>query len=536
MNALFFPNICLLERFRENSTSLSFDRFHVFSSTHCQTVHWRQGHKFECLPPSKTHQSDGEISGIDKRKLEQDYSGIHEEKSENRGTECKIPSEGTSFSLKASFGKDDNISVGFLAEGSLADTNSELSSNSFSGFSASPSSSDSSDDSSVCESIVSNEHDQSEGHVSFVPTLDMTDKITNNSNVDAAMSSSPKFASLLDSVGGSSTVHKFNHITPGSSKEGREFASNGASGSSVWKGVKIEPSGFWDKAIDSGGIRDHTSNKTYPSHSDESTCGKADSGLSFRFQFGTVPPLHVRDTEAKESLPDDTLPNSFRKNMPHPGSASSENNNMNSLKAGNPSFTNGGDPNFISKSRSGSASDQLESKDSSETPLHSFSSQSSSIGKDPGSADTRSIHNLQPSGSVASNHVVDNHGCTSKSTDAMCKAHELADSKLASTNERHSQPSTKHRNNGIEYGNVTSSHVSYSVNSKSGLKTSVLKVVDQIRGSNLSKHTPLALGSDIAGKCNDKVLPKQILVHSFFFLAIGDLYHTLTTAAGSFSI
>ncbi|CAI8599164.1 unnamed protein product [Vicia faba] len=444
-----------------------------YCSTHCQTVHWRQGHKLECHPPSKTHHSDGEISGIDKRKVEQDYSSIHE-KSENR-------------------------------EENLADTNSELSSNSFSGFSASPSSSDSSDDSSVCESIVSNEHDQSEGHTSFVPTLVITDKTTSNSNVDAAISSSPKFASLLDSVGGSSTVHKLNHITSGSSKGERKLASNGASGSSVLKGVKIEPSGFWDKALDSGGIKDNTNNKTYPSHSDESTCGKADSGLSFRFQFGTMSPLHVRDTEAKESLPNDTLPNSVGKNMPHPGSASSENNNMNSLKGRNLSFTNG-DPNFISKTRSGSGSYQLESKDSSEPPLHSFSSQSSSLGKDPGSADTRSILNLQPSGSVASNHVVDNHGFSSKSVIVLCKTDELADSELASTNEGHSQPSTKHRNNDIKYGTATSSHISYSANSKSGLKTSVLKVVDQIRGSNLSKHTPLALGSDIAGKYNDKGL------------------------------
>lgn len=480
-----------------------------FSSTHCQTVHWRQGHKFECHPPSKTHQSDGVIRGIDKRKVEQDYSGIHEEKSENRGAECKIPSQGISFSPKASFEKYDNIKAGFLAEEILADTNSELSSNSFSGFSASPSSSDLSDDSSVYENI-SNEHDRSEGHISFVPTLDITDKTTSISNVDAAMSSSPKFASLLDSVGGSSTVHKLNHITPGSSKEERELASIGALGSSVWKGVKSEPSGFWDKALDSREIKDNTNNKTYPSHSDASTCGKADSELSFRFQFGTMPPLHVRDTEAKESLPDDTLLNSVRKNMPHPGSASSENNNMNSSKVRNLSFTNSEDPNFISKARSGSGSDQLESKDSSESPLHPFSSQSSSIGKDPGSTDTKSIHNLPASGSVASNHVVDNHGCTSKSTDVICKTRELADSKIAPTNEEHSEPSAKHMNNGIEYGTVTSSHVSYSANYKSGMKTSVLKVVDQIRGSNLSKHTALALGSDIAGKYYDKVLSEQI--------------------------
>lgn len=468
-----------------------------YCSTDCQTVHWRQGHKFDCRPPSKTHRSDGVTSDIGKRELEHDYSGNHEEKSESRGAECKIPYEDTGFSPEVSFGKDDNIHARFLAEDNLADSNSEFSSNSFSGFSASTNSGDSSDDSSVCESIISNEHDRSEGHVSVVHTLDLTDKTTIDSKVDAAMSSSPKFASLLDSVDGSSTVHKLNHVAPGSSNEERKLASNGALGSSKGKGAKIEPSGFWDKALDSRGIKDDT----YPSHSDESAGEKTDSGLSFRFQFSTTPPLHIQDTDSKESSNYDALPNPVGKNMPHPGPASSE-NVIHSSKARNLSFINGKDANIMSNTPGGSGYDQLESKDRSEPPLYSFSSQSSSIGKDPGSADAMSIHNLQSSSSVASNHVVGNHGCTLKSTDSRCQTRELADSKLASTTEVISHPGTKHRKN--EYGTVTSHVASYSGNSKSGLKTSVLKVVDQFRGSNLSKQVPSAAGSDIAGKYNDK--------------------------------
>jgi ubiquitin carboxyl-terminal hydrolase 36/42 len=333
--------------------------------------------------------------------------------------------------------------------------------------------------------------------------------------VDAAMSSSPKFASLLDSVDGSSTVHKLNHIAPGSRKEERKLASNGATGSSMWKGVKTEPSGFWDEALDSGGIKVDDNNDIYGIHSDESTCEKNDSGLSFHFQFSTMPPLHVRDTEAKESLPDDVLPNYVGKNMPHPGSASSENDSMNSLKARrNRTFTKSKDFSIISNSPSGSESEKLESKDRSELPLYSSCSQSSSIGKDSGSAEATSIHNLKSSSSVASNHVVDNHGCTLKSTDIRGQTREVAAAKLASATEGNSHPSTKHRN--IEYETVTSSHVAnYSANSKSGLKTSVLKVVDQFRGSNLSKHISLAVGSDIAGKYNDKVLMEQIFVIFF---------------------
>ncbi|XP_073224360.1 ubiquitin carboxyl-terminal hydrolase 16 isoform X2 [Cicer arietinum] len=485
-----------------------------YCSAHCQTVHWRQGHKFECHPPSKTHQSDGVISDIHKREVVQDYTGIREEKSESGGAECKIPSEDTSFSPEVSFGKDDNIISGSLAEEKLADSNTELSSNSFSRFSASTTCSDSSDDSSVCESIISNGHGRSEGHISVVPNLDIPDKTTSDSRMDSAVSSSPKFASLLDSIDGSSTIHKLNNNAHGSSKEERRLASNGASGSSMLKGVKIESSGFWDQAFDSGGIKVETNNDICPSHYDESTGEKTDSGLSFRFHFSPMPPLHVRDTEAKESLPDDTLQNSVGKNKKNLGSTSSEYDNMDSLKAKNLSFIIDDGSNFMSNIPSG-----CESKDSSKPPLYSFSSRSPNVGKDQCSADAMNINNLQSSVSVASNHVVDNHGHTLKSTDIRCQPFELADSKLASTTEGHSQHGTEHRNNGIEIGTVTSSYVaSSSANSKSGLKTSVLKVVDQFRGSNLSKHIPLAVGSDIAGKYNDKGLfPYELFVKLYNF-------------------
>lgn len=531
VNALVFLYIFLSEYFREDDMSVSHTShtfgFMCFSSAECQTVHWRQGHKFECRPLSKIHQSDDVISDIGTKAAEQEDSGIHE-KPESEGTECKAPSEkpsisDISLSPKLSFGKDDNIRVGSLAEGNLTDSNSELSSNSFSGFSASTCSSDSSDDSSVCESVISNEHDRSEGHIFVVPTLDIPDKISSNNCMGVAMSSSPKFASLLDSVDGVSTIHNLNHITPGSSKEERKLASNGALGSSTWKGVKIEPSGFWDKALHSRGVKDDANNDTCLSHSNEFTGEKTDSGPSFHFPFSTMPPLRVQDTKAKDSLPEDALPNSVGNDIPHAGSASSENDNS---KGSN--FTRRRTP-------SGSESDQLESKHSSEPPLSSISPQSSSVRKDPGSADSLSIHNLQSAGSKAANHVVDSHCCTLKSTDIRCPACGLANSNLASRTEEHSNPRTKHGNNSSECRTVSSSQVpSCSANSKSGLKTSVLKVVDQFRGSNLSKRIPLAVGSDIAGRYSDKVLLEQIFLCSFF--ALRHCYLILIVAAGSFCI
>ncbi|XP_061372049.1 ubiquitin carboxyl-terminal hydrolase 16-like [Gastrolobium bilobum] len=481
-----------------------------YCSFECQTVHWRQGHKLECRSPSTAHQSDNVISDLGRKVAEQDYSGIHGKKSKSEDTECKTSSKkppiyDTSFSPKVSFGKDDNIRVESHKEGNVTDSNSE-----FSGFSASTNSSGSSDDSSVGESVISNEHDRSEGHIFVDPTLDISDITSSDNTMGVAMSSSPKFASLVDSVDGFSSMHKLNQTRPGSSKEESMLASNGTSGLSMWKGETVESSavysGFWDKTLDSRGIKDDANNDTRPSHSDDSTGEKTDSGSSFHFSFSAMPPLHVRPTEAKGSLSNDAFPNSVRKNMPCPGSASSENDSMNSSEARNFPFMNSKDSNVMSYGTPrGSESDRLESKDSCGPPLSSFSPQSSSVGKDPGCADALSIHNLQSAGSMVSNYVVDKSSSTSKSAELRRLTRKLPDSNLASRTEGHSNSNTKHGNNGLESGTVTSSQVaSCSANSKSGLKTSVLKVVDQFRGSNLSKRVPLAVGSDIAGRYSDK--------------------------------
>ncbi|XP_020213972.1 ubiquitin carboxyl-terminal hydrolase 16 [Cajanus cajan] len=486
-----------------------------YCSFECQTVHWRQGHKLECRPPSTNHRSDDVTSDVGSKVVEQGYSGIHGEKPKSESTECKTASEkprisDISFSPKVSSGKDDNIRVESLAEGNITDSNSELSSNSFSGFSASTGSSDSSDDSSVCESIISNEHDRPEGHMFVDPTLDIADNISNDDSMGVTMSSSPKFASLVESVDGFSTKNKLNHIRPGFSEEESKLASNVKASSSM--GKTIQPStafsGFWDKALDPRGIKDNNiKNDTHSSSSDESMGKKTVSESSFHFSFSTIPPFHVRDTKTKDCVSDDAVSNCNGNNMPFSGSASSKNDNMSSSKGGDFSFINSRTSNVMTYGTpSGSESEQLESKDSSGPPL-SFSTQSSSVDKESVSADALNIHNLQSTGSMVSNHVVDNCGSTLKSSEIRCLTDELADSNLASRTEAHLHSSTTCGNNDIksETRAVTSSRVaSYSVNSKSGLRTSVLKVVDQFRGSNLSKHFPLAVGSDIAGRHDDK--------------------------------
>ncbi|RDX67763.1 Ubiquitin carboxyl-terminal hydrolase 16, partial [Mucuna pruriens] len=245
-----------------------------FSSGNCQIVHWRQGHKDECHAPSPTYQTDDLVSDIGKKVAEPDYRGIHDEKSQIESTEYTASSEKPPLS-DMSPAKDDNVRVESLQEENIKGSNSELSSNLYSGFSASTGASESSDDSSFCESITLNEHEKSEGHIFADPTHDISDTISNCNSIGESIPLSPKFASLLDSVGGYPAMHKLNQVRPGFGKEGSsKLTSNGSSGLSMEKGATIEPStvssGFWNKTLDSMGIKYDSNSDPLLSESDDS--------------------------------------------------------------------------------------------------------------------------------------------------------------------------------------------------------------------------------------------------------------------------
>ncbi|KAG4954843.1 hypothetical protein JHK87_040437 [Glycine soja] len=387
------------------------------SSGKCQIVHWRQGHKDKCHPPSPTCQTEDLVSDLGKKVAEPDYRGIHDEKSQTKSTEYATSSEKPPLSdmrcsPDISRAKDDSVRVESLQEGNVTGSNSELSSNSFSGFSASTGASESSDDSSVCESVTSNEYERCEGHNFVDPTNDISDTTSSRNSIGESIPLSPKFASLVDSVDGYPAMHKLNQVRPAFGKEESKLTSNGSSGLRIRKGAAIEPStvssGFWNTTRDSTRIKDGSNSEPLSSHSD------------------------------------DSAPKSVN-NMPCARSASSENE-----------------------------------------------------GDSLGCADALSIHNLQTVGSRVSNHVI-NPGSTLKSSESRCLPHAVADTKLVSRTEEHSHYSTKGGNNGILSGTATS-------NSKNDLKTSVLKVSGQLRGSRLSKPFPSAVGSYITGKYSDKGL------------------------------
>jgi ubiquitin carboxyl-terminal hydrolase 36/42 len=385
-----------------------------FSSGKCQIAHWRQGHKDKCNPPSTARQTDDLVSDISKKVAKPDRRGINDEKSRTESTEItksseKSPLSDIKRSPKSSRVKTDNARVE-----SLTDSNSESSCTSFSGFSASTGAngSSSSDDSSACESIISNEHERSEGPICTDHTFDVSDNTSNGHSIGATIPLSPKFASLVDSA------------RPGIGKEEIKLTSNDSSGLVMRKGG-TEPSkvssGFWNGTLDSNGIKDDSFGDPLPSHSNES------------------------------------VTKSVGKTMPNIGLESSKNEGLDSTRY----------------------------------------------------ADASSIHNLHTVGSKVSNHVVINPGSNLRSAEISCLPCTSAENKLVSraAAEEHLHYSSKFTNNGTGSGTANPSQVANcSPTSKDGLKTSVTKVVDQFRGSNMSKHFPIAVGSDAAVKYSDKVI------------------------------
>ncbi|ESW13253.1 hypothetical protein PHAVU_008G181000 [Phaseolus vulgaris] len=265
-----------------------------YCSGKCQIVHWRQGHKDECHPAIATSQNDDLVRDLGKKVADPDYRGIHEQRSQTESTEYATSSENPLLSEKScsniSQAKDDSARDDSLQEGNVAGSNSELSSNSFSGFSASTGASESSDDSSVCESIISNEHERSEGHI-FVDH-DTSDTTSSYNNIDESIPLSPKFVGLVDSVDDYPAMHKLYQVTPGLGKEESKLtSSDGSFGLRMRKGATIEPStvssGFWDKTLDSKRLKDDSNSDHLPSQGD-------------------------------------SLPKSVENNMPRAGSSSSE--------------------------------------------------------------------------------------------------------------------------------------------------------------------------------------------------------------------
>lgn len=105
-----------------------------------------------------------------------------------------------------------------------------------------------------------------------------------------------------------------------------------------------------------------------------------------------------------------------------------------------------------------------------------------------------------------------------KSREVRCLSSNASEARSASSAEGHSVPVVKSgKVDGIQAIGAISSQATSCPNGRSGLRTSVRKVVDQFRGSKLSKHYPLGDGCEVAGRYTDKVFLQLVLFASIKF-------------------
>ncbi|KAJ0239702.1 Ubiquitin carboxyl-terminal hydrolase 16 [Hirschfeldia incana] len=181
-----------------------------YCSGKCQIIHWRQGHKDECQPASITYYTDDEKS---------DTEGLtHDETLLLHSEAATVPIKDAIVSNTSRSSEDVNgesaENKDDLIDKEEAVSVAETYGSSFSGFSSSPRN-DSSDDTSVGECLSSSDSERSE------PLLDahvsVASEETRFSVIDDVPSKplSPKFVHLVESVDNLASLPKLSLLKPG---------------------------------------------------------------------------------------------------------------------------------------------------------------------------------------------------------------------------------------------------------------------------------------------------------------------------------
>lgn len=536
-----------------------------YCSGKCQIIHWRQGHKEECNPPSITHQIIDESISSSQKAVKQEKYAIYDNRLETEGQQCVKPIE--TFLSEPAFSKpncspevsceeDDHIKVEFLADGNVSDSTSKSSSTSFSGFSTStdraePSdnvsvsttSSELSDDVSVSESINSYDPEKSDGHKSDDSAMPETISSMNTHQTEPF---SPEFTGLVDSVNSFTGSSKLNQIKSSCSdvETQSKSSSSGLSIKSCNERSVAQPStassGFWEGTLDLNRTRNHAQDDSAQSYASGADSNISDSESVLRFSFNlsgsTIPPLHAEVSESKSTVLDDAHPSTLGIKKPIEGVASSEKISTKALKFRNSPSLAFESSNLVD---SGPSNDSHKLKSREVKPFSSSVSNahpSCSTGRDSISIDAPKARSSSSLSSERSNHVVNGKSGAShqlKSREVESLSSGASDPHLSSSTEGHSVASMRsgkstvdsdlhlssstrgHPVPNVKSGKVDGVHTVAASSSQianhspivsNGLKTSVRKVVDQFRPSKLSKSLPLGVGSEIAGRCSDKGL------------------------------
>ncbi|OMO50719.1 Peptidase C19, ubiquitin carboxyl-terminal hydrolase 2, partial [Corchorus capsularis] len=467
-----------------------------YCSAKCQIIHWRQGHKEECYPPTHTtNQSHDEGSDSSQQQVEHGQSGDRyeiDEKQHAMPTEASSMMEAalsTPTSASISHEKDEDIKVLYHADGDGTNSVSESSSASFSGFS-SAAGSDSSDDVSVCESISSSEPDKLDTSSTADANLDMFWSTSGANDVDQTNPSSPKFARLVDSVDKFSKLNDSNQTKPDQSGRSpcKTNSSSGLGISGLSEGSTAEhctlSSGFWGRTLESVASKNDDDNKPFQSNPLEgSKHPSLDSGSSLHFSFnmsGDASSSNRQGPVVKDTKLDDAPQDALGHTKLSDGVTFSKNASLDAPKVINSRSLNSECPNRVERG-SINVSHVPKPREAISTDVPLVSSLSSTC-----------VEKLD-SGAVIDG--INNASHPRKSADTYSSSARV-----------HAVPSVKSGKIDVVHANATLPQVTSSSNGKQGLKTSMWKVVDQIRGSKLPKHYSFGVGSEVAGKYSDKGL------------------------------
>ncbi|KAJ4845930.1 hypothetical protein Tsubulata_008414 [Turnera subulata] len=260
-----------------------------YCSGKCQIIHWRQGHREECRPHKTSYNNDdasGTGSNMTKHEQYRSCSDrCEDEPIETSSKESVLSS--VSHSPEVPLVKDDNVKVDSDADADVVYATSELSASSFSGWSTPPSGGQSYDEISVGESTCSSETDGSDRHIAADIAPDMY--VPRSSNMDQIKPSSPKFSNLVNSVDKFNKLKRLDHRKPYTSERDNEgtYSDNSIStmcNDPIPKPSKLSPD-FWGRTLESNVSGGNAQNGSAMSGSGGAVDGKLTNSESFHFKF-----------------------------------------------------------------------------------------------------------------------------------------------------------------------------------------------------------------------------------------------------------
>ncbi|XP_024450971.2 ubiquitin carboxyl-terminal hydrolase 16 isoform X2 [Populus trichocarpa] len=478
-----------------------------YCSGKCQIIHWRQGHKEECRRPPTTYHINDDGGNPGQRAAKQDQHDIYDGRYEKRPIETfsvePVVSD-SSYSPGVSLLKDDDIIVDSVLDTEGADSISESPGTSFSGFSTPTGSSfsgfsahsngESSDSVSVSESISSNE---TEGSDRQTPADIAPDTLESSVNeVATTKPSSPKFATLVDSIGSFNKLSKSNHGNDRESQCSSSSSSHSISAGNdetITKPAKVS-SGFWWRTLDSVGPSSDAgdgsalSNFNGPGNSKSSNDKPS---LLFKSNLSGSDALisHAKSSKVNNIISDDAPPSVPGVSRPADGAVSPEKNGFDALKVKRSPTISFERSNLVDNNSGGGSNVSIESKSvSSSSPYAHVSFSSGGVKLDPSAS---KVCRSQALRSERSNVVVDDIVDTSHLSKYRLSS-SASQTHLNSSVGGHSVSSVKlgGKVENVEPGAAATSQISsYSPSSINGLKSSVWKVVDQFRGPKCGRYS-----------------------------------------------